>query len=260
MKKKLKILIVDDEQIVLDSVKKLLKRENFILYTTLSAKEALIIMRKTKINILLTDLMLPEMDGLELMDEAKKIAPNIPMILITGYATINAALQATHLEAFDYIAKPFTKSELLSVVKRARDMVITSKNSSKKDKEADLKELNSAKKPVKSLGQNSWMMLEDDGVVIIGAHLHFLRTIGTIQNIFLPSEGDELHQGGVYIQLASSDIRSHTLTSPLSGTVVEINKKILENTEILTEDAYGEGWLIRLKPSRFEFEIKTLGL
>jgi CheY-like chemotaxis protein/glycine cleavage system H lipoate-binding protein len=260
MEQKLNLLVIDDEQVVLDSIRKLLKNENYNIYTVLTSQEALDLLKDRDIDIILTDLMLPEMDGLELLDAVKKIIPHLPMIVITGHATINTALQATHLGAFDYIAKPFTKSELLGVLKRANKMAETSKAAEKKGSVPLGKEQQKSKKPITSLGQNSWMMMEEDGLVILGAQLAFLKEIGDIQHVYLPSVGDEIRQGSVYSQITTSDIKTHTLNCPLSGTVTDVNKKIEETPKILLNDTYGEGWLIRIKPSRFEFEIKTLGL
>jgi CheY-like chemotaxis protein/glycine cleavage system H lipoate-binding protein len=266
MEKKLNILAVDDEQIVLDSLSKLLRKENCSLLTALSVKEALILMEQNEIDIILTDLMLPEIDGLEFMGIVKKKLPYVPIIMITGYATINTALQATHLGAFDYIAKPFTKSELKSVIKRASDLVRNSKNiKEQKEENGQLKKepnenSGSKQKRITTLGQNSWMMLEDNGIVVFGIEHSYLQTIGKIQSIYFPTPGDELRQGSVYLQITSSDLRSFNLLSPLSGSVVEINTIVRDDPNKALEDSYGSGWLIRLKPSRFEFEIKTMGL
>ena len=92
MERVLHILVVDDEQVVLDSVKKHLKKENYEIHTALLAREALEIMDSTPIDMVLTDLMMPEIDGLELMREVKARTPLTPVIMITGYATINTAL------------------------------------------------------------------------------------------------------------------------------------------------------------------------
>jgi glycine cleavage system H protein len=112
----------------------------------------------------------------------------------------------------------------------------------------------------KSVGDNAWMMMGEGGIVLLGVEHSFVSTIGKIQTINLPAQGDEVRQGGVYLQIFSSDLRSHTVLSPLSGTVVAVNEKVLNDPECILQDPYGEGWLIRLKPSRFDTEIKTLGL
>jgi CheY-like chemotaxis protein/glycine cleavage system H lipoate-binding protein len=262
MEHKLEILVVDDEQIVLDSINRHLRKENFVLHLVSSAQEGLALLESKSIDIILTDLMMPEIDGLELMKIAKTRQAHIPIIIITGYATIDTALQATQLGAFDYIAKPFTKAELTSVVNRAVNLVKTLKSHTGQNVDSSDIETPPAPKAEapKHVGKHCWLMLEENGNVIMGVEKSFLDTIANIRNIFLPSKGDELRQGSVYLRLFLDDLQTHTVLSPLSGTVVDINDKLINEPHLLHEDPYKEGWLVRLKPSKFEFEITELGL
>lgn len=260
MDRKINILVVDDEQIVLDSIRKLVRRENFQVFTAPSVDEAFRIMTETKIEIILTDLMMPDIDGLEFMAMVKKDHPHLPIIMVTGYATINTALKATQLGAFDYIAKPFSKTELLGVLKRASDLVAVADKAGVSIDEAGEEKFVRRTDTIKAVGDHSWMMLLEDGVVLLGVEGAFIQMIGKIQSIYLPGEGDVLRQGGEYLQIFSSDMRSHSITSPLSGTVVGVNRRVLDNPALALQDPYGSGWLIRLQPSRFDEEIKVLGL
>jgi len=262
MSDELNVLVVDDEQIVLDSVKKHLRKEALKVHTALTVDDALKIMDETKINIVLTDLMMPEIDGLEFMALVKKRDRCIPMIMITGYATINTALQATQLGAFDYIAKPFTKKELLGVVNRAADLVRTGsdKKCREKSRPGEDDDAPANDERFKTLDDHSWMMMQSDDTVLLGVKRTFLHTVGKIESVHLPSKGDQIRQGGAFLQVISADMQSHSLMAPLSGTVVDVNSKVLDNPDLSLQDPYGEGWLIRLKPSKFNYEIKMLGL
>jgi len=261
MDSKLCILTIDDEQIVLDSVQKHLRKEDFRLLSALSAREALKLIDSNQVDIVLTDLMMPEIDGLELLKLMRTKAPRTPVIMITGYATINTALQATHLGAFDYIAKPFTRSELLSVVNRAVQLVRATTertNPAPSDPVESPAQLPDPQN-TQTVGEYGWKRLEGDGTVVLGVKRSFIESVGRIQNIFLPARGDEIRQGGVYLRIFSADLRSHTVLSPLSGTVVDVNENHVGQPQTLAERAQDE-WLVRLKPSKFEFEIKELGL
>lgn len=259
MERTLTILVVDDEQIVLESIQRHLRKDDFTVTTALSAKAGMNILDNGGVDIVLTDLMMPEIDGLEFMKQVKEKWPRLPVIMITGYATINTALQATQLGAFDYVAKPFTKSELKSVLQRASDLVL--KTAAAGDKEiAEAAIQVDRNGEIKIIGENSWMMMQDDGIVLLGVERSHLHRMGRLQNIFLPSKGDKLRQGGAYLQIFSADLREHKIMSPLSGTVVEVNERVTDNPMLLLDDPYGDGWLVRLKPSNFEFEIKELGL
>lgn len=261
MERSLCVLTIDDEQIVLDSVRKHLRKEDYELVTVLSVREALKLMDETTVDIVLTDLMMPESDGLEFLQIMKERAPHTPVIVITGYATISTALQATNLGAFDYVAKPFTRSELLSVVDRAAQLVRAAKQRPDDTAANAGGGGQSAQTPSgeRTIGEYGWKQLLDDGTVILGVEKRFIEAVGRIQNIFLPSVGDELRQGSVYLRLFSSDLRSHTVLSPLSGMVVEVNQKYVEHPEVLAASPDSE-WLVRLQPSKFEFEVGELGL
>jgi CheY-like chemotaxis protein/glycine cleavage system H lipoate-binding protein len=260
MERSINVLAVDDEPVVLSSIKKHLKRENFEVNKAETADEALAILDKQSIDIILTDLMMPKIDGLQLMQIVKERMPQIPIIMITGYATINTALKATQMGAFDYIAKPFTRTELLSVVRRAAELVISSEAEEPVIEEKPAEERASKDRIIRSIGDDVWLILEEDGAVMLGVKQSFLNSVGHIQTVFLPSVGDELRRGGVYLRIFSSDQRSHAVISPLSGIVVAVNDEVIEKPNETLEDPYGKGWLVRIKPSKFEFEIQELGL
>jgi len=268
MEQKLTILAVDDEPVVLESIERHLRKEPYTLHTVKTARAAVSRLENTDIDIVLTDLMMPEIDGLELLKLIKGRTPEVPVIMITGYATINSALEATNLGAFDYIAKPFTKQELLSVIHRAAELVAathtrTSDTPGVSDNAAPTsvnKESGGAEGTRPAAGEYGWKRLQDDGTVLLGVGQAFLEGIGRVQNVFLPAVGDQLRQGGVYLRVFSTDMRSHTVLSPLSGTVLEINEQIAGRPLSICEHPSESCWLIRIKPSKFDLEIKELGL
>ncbi|MCG2817342.1 MAG: sigma-54 dependent transcriptional regulator [Candidatus Aminicenantes bacterium] len=115
MKKRTEILVVDDEDIVRESLRDWLGGVGYEVEIAASAEEALEILKKKKFNIMLADLVMPGMNGIELMKEAKKIYPSLAAVIITAHATIQTATTAIREGAFDYIEKPFCpeKVELL---------------------------------------------------------------------------------------------------------------------------------------------------
>jgi DNA-binding NtrC family response regulator len=115
MKKKTEILVVDDEDIVRESLQDWLDGVGYNVEVAASGEEALEILKRKKFNIMLADLVMPGMNGIELMQEAKKIYPTLAAVIITAHATIQTATTAIREGAFDYIEKPFCpeKIELL---------------------------------------------------------------------------------------------------------------------------------------------------
>ena len=115
----LRVLVIDDEQIVLDSVRKHLSKANFEVHTVLSATKGLKAAEQQSFDLVLTDLMMPQIDGLELMKIIQTRYPGLPVVMMTGYATISTAQQAEQMGAAGYVAKPFSRAELLEVVRLA---------------------------------------------------------------------------------------------------------------------------------------------
>lgn len=260
MEKEIKILVVDDEEIVLNSIKKHLKyNQDYLVSAVLNVDDALKHLSDNEASIVLTDLMMPDIDGLEFLKILQTKYPDILPIMITGYATINTALQATQLGAFDYIAKPFTREELRNVVKRASDLSSVTDQSKKPESAKDKVSVPKGFEGIKGIGEHTWMMKEKSGNVLLGVERPFLYSIGKIQTVYLPSVGDELRQGSVYFQAFSSDLRSQSLLTPVSGFVVEVNQKVIDDPNVALQEPYSEGWLLRILPSNFEDEVKILG-
>jgi DNA-binding NtrC family response regulator len=115
MSKKTKILIVDDESIVRESLSDWLDGVGYDVKVAESGEDALRILQQQEIKIMLADLVMPGMNGIELMKKAKKIVPGISAIIITAHATIQSAIVAIREGAHDYVEKPFCpeKIELL---------------------------------------------------------------------------------------------------------------------------------------------------
>ena len=113
------ILVVDDERGIREGCRRILTAEGFSVDVAANGKEGWDLIRAKKpYDLLLVDLMMPVMGGLELMDEVSRFDPEIIMIVITGFATIETAVEAMKHGAYDYVPKPFTPDQLLAVVNR----------------------------------------------------------------------------------------------------------------------------------------------
>ncbi len=124
MEKK-KVLVIDDEQIVLDSVSKVLTAENYEVDASLSGRQGLDWAIEKEYDIVLTDILMPDMGGMRVLKYIKRAKPSLPVIIITGYATVKSAVQAMKLGAADYVEKPFTPDQLLKAVASALDTAAT---------------------------------------------------------------------------------------------------------------------------------------
>jgi len=118
MEKK-KVLVIDDEQIVLDSVSQILIDENYEVDVSLSGREGLDWAIERPYDIILTDIRMPDIGGMRVLRDIKRVKPSLPVVIITGYATTKSAVQAMKLGAAEYIEKPFEPEQLLEAVGRA---------------------------------------------------------------------------------------------------------------------------------------------
>jgi DNA-binding NtrC family response regulator len=116
-----RILVIDDEDIVRTSCSRALAPEGYEVKLAKNGLEALKMISEEKCDIVLTDLKMPDMDGIEVLKKIKEGWPEIEVIIITGYQTVDTAVKSIKLGAFDYIEKPFTPDALLAAVAKAMD-------------------------------------------------------------------------------------------------------------------------------------------
>jgi len=118
MDNQIRILVVDDEPKICNLIEELFRLDGYQIDISFSGIEALQMMKKNKYQMLLTDLKMPGIDGLELIRKAKELNPEIKTIMITGYTTVDTAVQSLRNGVDDYIKKPFNIMELKKVVKQ----------------------------------------------------------------------------------------------------------------------------------------------
>ncbi|HDZ04217.1 hypothetical protein LCGC14_0068430 [marine sediment metagenome] len=113
------ILIVDDDIDILELLQRHLQSMDYHTYKAVSVKEALFILKDTFIDLLITDIQMPEIDGLQLLKFASEHYPEIPKLVVTGYPSVEGTLEVIKSGATDYLTKPFTKSELNEAIDKA---------------------------------------------------------------------------------------------------------------------------------------------
>jgi DNA-binding NtrC family response regulator len=114
-----RVLVIDDEQIVLDSIRRILKDEDCEVDASLSGREGLDKALNGNYDIILTDIRMPDIGGMRVLRDIKRAKPALPVVMITGYASVQSAVQAMQLGALEYIEKPFTPEKIVEVVNTA---------------------------------------------------------------------------------------------------------------------------------------------
>ena len=116
------ILIIDDEKNYLIILEALLSPEGYEIITEDNALNALNLIGEMDLDLIITDMKMPKINGMKILEEAKKIDPELPVIIMTGYGTIEMAVEAMKKRAYDYITKPFRNEELKLTVKKALEL------------------------------------------------------------------------------------------------------------------------------------------
>lgn len=114
-----RVLIIDDDEIIRKSCEKVLSPEGYIVVSAQGGREGLKLLSNKPFDLVLTDLRMSDMNGIDVLKKVKEMGPDIEVIIITGYGTIKSAIEAIRYGAYDYVEKPFSPEELLNVVRRS---------------------------------------------------------------------------------------------------------------------------------------------
>ena len=130
-----KILLVEDEEYLLKSLEVFLRNETkYEIFSASNGKEAIEIINSKEIDLILTDLKMPEIGGIELMEYGKNKSADIPVIAMTAFASLNSAIEALRLGVYDYLIKPYEFDMVLIVINRAIERIRLTKKASEVEK------------------------------------------------------------------------------------------------------------------------------
>lgn len=159
-KKQIKILMVDDEEKFLSATAERLGMRDFDVTTATEGKQAIKAAKKGKFDVALLDLRMPGMDGMELLQILKKKHKFLEVIMLTGHASVDSAVEATKLGAFSYLEKPYNFDKLLEVLKEAYETRLRKKFEHDKKRTEEIEFLSMGSSPMAIL--RSLRRLDDD--------------------------------------------------------------------------------------------------
>jgi two-component system response regulator PilR (NtrC family) len=113
------VLLVDDEPDIVEILEMVLREEEMEVYTSRSGREALAVLRDRKVDVVVSDIRMPDLTGVELLRQAKRVSPETTFVMMTAFASTETAIEALQHGAFDYLTKPFKMEELKSIVLQA---------------------------------------------------------------------------------------------------------------------------------------------
>jgi CheY-like chemotaxis protein/glycine cleavage system H lipoate-binding protein len=245
------ILAVDDEDVVVESVAKICGSEGLTVEGAASGSAGLEKLEERPFRLVLCDIMMEDLDGFEFLDEAMRRGRRVPIVMTTGYTTVENAVRSVACGAIDFLAKPFTADELLAVVRRSLHYGRLAEG-------PDAGATRRCPAPFHRLGYVSWAALEPEGVARIGLCDLFVRTLNGIRGAHLAPAGAELVQGRECASMTSADGLAHAVLCPVSGRVLEANAAVEKDPALVERDPYGGGWLYRVLPDDLEYNLGLL--
>jgi FixJ family two-component response regulator/glycine cleavage system H lipoate-binding protein len=260
MAKDEKILVIDDEQVILDAVSRIVSSEGIKVDVETNSKNALKLLSQKDYSLVLCDILMPEMDGFSVLEEIQNKKINIPVIMITGYSTVENAVTSLYKGAIDFIPKPFSFEELESAINRGLEYYRLQKKVDEAKSQKNVEAITFVPCPPKyfRLGNLSWIKLESEGVAVLGATSLFLETIKGLKNIELMNVDDVIIQGDSCANFVSNDELVHHFLSPVGGRIIERNEILSSEITLMEKDPYFAGWIYKIIPADLEHDMKFL--
>ena len=261
-----RILAVDDEAVILDSFRKILVLAGFSVDTVETGQEALTLVRQNDYDFLFTDLKMPAMDGVEVVKSVKHLRPDLDVAVITGFGTIETAVETMTYGAVDYVQKPFTEEELVAFANR---MLI------KRRARQDAQSKPSVRVVAPALAEvvaghdycvpggafvspgHTWAQIEADGGVCVGLDDFARKAVGKLERVDLPATGTAVQRGDVLFVLRRGEELAR-FRAPVGGTVRQVNPELQRDPALLVQSPYDRGWVCVLAPSDLSADLATL--
>jgi CheY-like chemotaxis protein/glycine cleavage system H lipoate-binding protein len=263
---KAKILAVDDEEVILDSFRKILVLDGYSVDTVETGQEALGLIQKFHYDFVFTDLKMPEMDGVDVCKSVKHLRPDIDVIIITGYASVDTAVETMKFGAMDYVQKPFTEEELVEMVNkfvikrndRIQRQLKTQVNitHASETESPDTVEFSIPGGVFISSG-HCWAVVAQEGTVHVGIDDFAKKIIGKIDDVDLPNLGMDISKGQPLFTVKQGTI-AIPFNAPVCGKIAALNKSLMDNLERLDMNPYDNNWFCAIDASQLDSDLKDL--
>ena len=257
MKRSRDILIVEDEPVIAGAVSRIFSAEGMTVDAAAQGNEALTMLDRADYRLIICDIMMPDVDGFRFLAELGRRGVCVPVVMATGYATVENAVRSLTCGASDFIAKPFTADELLAVARRALKYGELQRQAVAAGRRDTMAFVPCPPKYYR-LGYVSWMKADDSGIVTVGLNDLFLKTLEGIESIELSPANDELVQGCCCAAITTASGDRHGVLSPVSGRILDVNAAVKKDPAAAEKDPYFDGWLYRVAPADLSSDLRNL--
>lgn len=245
---KQRVLIVDDDPVIGLSCKKILAGEGFIVFTVEDGESAIKKVSDENFDLVITDVRLPDVNGLIVLKESRIVQPSADVVVISGYPAIEDAQESMRLGAFEYLEKPFTPDFMLNIVKKVFD---------KKGWILRKEYISQFKKYIVPISEmDEFTVYYKDGmwarpiikeeVWEVGIDIRHFLVSGQLIYVELLKNLKSLLAGEPFARLISSDGKISEIKSPMTGTVKMFNERANDAISGLLKDYMSEGWFLWL--------------
>ncbi len=265
-KPRARILAVDDEPVILDSFRKILVVAGYSVDTVESGPEALGLVQRNDYDFVFTDLKMPGMDGVEVVKGVKHLRPDVDVAVITGYATIETAVETMKFGASDYVQKPFTEEEL---VEFARKLVIKREARLEAQRRPTVRVAAPATAETAAAHEfcvpggafvsdgHAWARIEPSGQVRMGLDDFARKALRSVKEVQAPRLGETIRRGEPLFTVKVQD-RKVVFAAPVSGRVVRINEALAVEPQRVIQSPYDRGWICLVQPADLAAELPAL--
>lgn len=243
---KQRILVLDDDPVVGLSCKRILGAEGYLVSTVTRGEDAIKRISNEEFDLLISDVRLPDIYGIDVLQETKTIQPKTDVVIITGYPTLEDAKESIRLGALEYLEKPFTPDFMLNVAKRVfdkRGWIL---------RKAFIDQFKEYITPISDLDEKTifykdgvWARPLRDGSWEIGFDVRYWFLAGQLLYVDMLKEMD-ITAGKPFARLLSGDGQIRELKAPISGHIRESNIKVNDTMCALAKDCLSESWLMWL--------------
>ncbi len=258
----LDVLVIDDEEVVAAAARRILQSEGLSVDMAENAEIGMQKLGEQHYGIVLCDLMLPRVNGFDLIRFVRREAPDTPVILITGYATHANAVHAFLHGAFDFIPKPFDFEELVGVVLRGLKFARSDASSVQA---IALNELALSDTPISNgieglyaLGGHGWAVVQQDGTALLGLGESFAALDDAIESVEFPGLGDDILQGNRCVRFVGTNELVYRFWAPLSGRVIETSDQVFSEAGPGRWSRVCRKSVLRMVPSNLEDELPNM--
>ncbi len=247
MEKKGKILVLDDDPVVTLSCKRILGAEGYNIITTDKGEDAIKKVSNEEFDLLISDIRLPDVNGITVLRESKIVQPKLDVVIITGYPTLEDAKESVKLGAFEFIEKPFTPEFMMNVAKKVFDNRGWILRKAFIDEfRNEIVSLRDKENPVIFYKEGTWARPSKDGTWEIGCDVRYWLLSGQLMYIDLSDNLKMVAAGEPFAKILSGGGQTEDLISPMTGKVLELNHQANTAMSALVRDNLSEGWLLWL--------------